>query len=267
MIKLYTTLKNMSIYSQVLVVHIILYVIVAITLIIAFNWKLLLAGLIVGWLLFCIGVSISLHRYTSHKTFEPKNRIIKILLLWAGVQCTLGSVHGFAGAHRHHHKNSDTNNDPFRLTNSFWHNFKLWLYYFPPVVFTPRSIFDLLGDNDIKFSHVHYWKIWLIYPLLILFLGGPIYFAYFVAIPIVYVITGMGYVTVIAHSHMWKQWINGTSEYKTNDLSWDSKLFTLLYAGEGFHHSHHANQRLSDLSIKGKQFDISGFIIKQLKKD
>jgi len=257
----------MSIYSQVLIVHAILYITVFLTLVFAFDWQLLLAGIAVGWLLFCIGGSISLHRYTCHRTLEPKNRIIKLLLLWAGVQCTLGSVPGFSAAHRHHHKNSDTDKDPFKLTDSFWHNFKLWIYHFPPVSFSPRSIVDLIGDNDIKFSHTHYWKIWAIVPALVLLSAGPIYFAYFIAVPIVYVIMGMGYVTVISHSLTWKKWTGGTAIYETNDTSWDSKLFTLLYVGEGFHHSHHASQGTFDYSIKGQQFDLSGFIIRRLKKD
>ena len=266
MLKLYTHLKNMSIYSQVLIVHSILYTTLLLGLVYAFDWKLLLEGVAIGWVLFWIGGSVGLHRFISHRTFEAKNRFIKWILLRASAQCTLGSVPGFAAAHRLHHKNSDTELDPFKLTDSAWHNFKLWAYHFPKIVVSPRSIIDLLGDKDFKFAHEHYWAIWSVYPIIVLLTGGPIAFVYFVAVPIVYVICGMGYVTVIAHSTVWRRWFNGTSEFETNDASWDGKFFTYVFVGEGFHHSHHNKPGNSDYTIPGKQFDITGWAIRYLKK-
>jgi stearoyl-CoA desaturase (delta-9 desaturase) len=266
MLKLYTHLKNMSIYSQVLIVHSILYATILLGLVYAFDWKLLLEGIAIGWVLFWIGGSVGLHRFISHRTFEAKNRFIKWILLWASAQCTLGSVPGFAAAHRLHHKNSDTELDPFKLTDSAWHNFKLWAYHFPKIVVSPRSIVDLLGDKDFKCAHEHYWAIWSVYPIIVLLTGGPIAFVYFVAVPIVYVICGMGYVTVIAHSTVWRRWFNGTSEFETNDASWDGKFFTYVFVGEGFHHSHHNKPGNSDYTIPGKQFDITGWAIRYLKK-
>lgn len=266
MLKLYTRLKNMSIYSQVLIVHGLIYTTLLLGLILAFDWQLLLVGLALGWVLFWIGGSVSLHRYTSHRTFEAKNRVVKWLLLWAGAQCTLGSVPGFAAAHRLHHRNSDTDQDPFRLTDSFWHNFKLWAYHFPKITVSPRIIVDLLGDRDFKFAHEHYWFIWGIYPALVLLLGGPVAVVYFVAVPIFYVICGMGYVTVIAHSTTWSRWFNGTSKFSTNDASWDSKFFSYLFVGEGYHHSHHDKPGTSDYTIPGQQFDLTGWVIRYLKK-
>ena len=50
-----------------------------------FNFTLsyfLLSFFVLGWFAALMGVVCGLHRYASHKTFEPKNRVIKIILLF-----------------------------------------------------------------------------------------------------------------------------------------------------------------------------------------
>lgn len=260
-------LPNLSNYQQTLLVQAILYSSVALVLLFAFDWLLLLKGLLVGWVFFCFAISISLHKYASHRSFEPRNRLIKLILLWLGNQATLGSSIGFAAGHRQHHISSDTDADPFRLTDSFMHNLKLWFYYFPTGTISPRLIKDLSGDKDYKFFHTHYWKIWAVLPVSMFCLLGPVYFVYFFALPVVYGFLGMSYVTVVAHSTTWRKWFKGTADFDTNDQSWDGKFFTVLFAGEGYHHTHHANPSEYSYSIPGKQFDFSGFVIKYIKKD
>lgn len=255
MLKLYRSLKSSSTYQQVLVMQAIMYVILAVGLFLAFDWGLLIAGLAVGWLLFCIGGSASLHRWVCHRSFTPRNKLVKWFLLWAGVQCTLGSLPGFAASHRLHHMKSDTVDDPFILTNSVWHNFKLFWYHFPKMNISPRLFIDIVKDPDMKFSHDYYWTIWSIYPTLVLLLGGPVAVVYFVALPITYMVLGMSWVTVIAHS--------GPINPTTKDRSWDSRLFTVLFAGEGLHNSHHVNPGCCDFSAT--KVDPTGLVIRLFK--
>ncbi|MFN3077002.1 MAG: fatty acid desaturase [Alphaproteobacteria bacterium] len=266
MFKLYSLIKNSSNYNQTLWMQSIVYLTVVLGLLSAFNLKLLLAGLILGWILFCVGVSICLHKYASHKTFEPKNRFIKLVLLWAATQTTLGSIIGFAAGHRQHHRDSDGPTDPFLLKESTWHNVKLWFYRFPTDQISPRLIKDLTVDADYKFFHKHYWKIWAVYPIILLIIN-PVYVVYFFAIPVVYCFLGMSYVTVIAHSLSWKKVFKGTAEFNDLDHSWDSKFFTILFAGEGYHHTHHVDPTQFDYSKTNSKFDLSGYLIRFLKKD
>ena len=256
MLKLYRAIKNKSTYQQVLVVQSIMYVILVLGLIFAFDWLLLFYGLAVSWLLFCIGGSVSLHRWACHRSFEPKNRLVKWILLWAGVQCTLGSLPGFVGSHRQHHVHSDSDQDPFKITNSMWHNFKLFWYHFPKMNISPRWMVDILKDPDMKFSHDHYWTIWSVYPLLVFLLGGPIAVVYFVALPVTYMVLGMSWVTVLAHL--------GPYNPITKDRSWDSSLFTMLFAGEGLHGSHHAHA--GECDFNRTKFDPTGLVIRYLKR-
>lgn len=264
MLKLYKKIKNSSNYNQVLAVQAMLYLTVVATLLTAFNGVYLIFGLVLGWLLFCVGISVCLHKMVSHRSFTPKNKLIKYFLLWAGVQTTLGSPIGFAAGHRQHHSDSDGETDPFKLTSSLWHNTKLWFYHFDLKHINPRSIRDLTLDSDIKLVHNNYWKIWMIYPTVLLLID-PVYFAYFFAVPAVYGFLGMSYVTVIAHSPAWKKAFRGTAEYNDLDLSWDSKFFSILFAGEGYHHAHHCDPGMYDYGTMNSKFDFSGKLISRLR--
>lgn len=261
MLTLYRLIKNSSNYSQVLFVQVILYLAVIATVGFNFNLGLLLSGLILGWVLFCLGVSASLHKWISHRTFVPKNKFIKWVLLWTGVQSTLGSPIGFAAGHRQHHTDSDGEKDPFVLTSSSWNNIKLWFYHFDTKNISPRLIKDLTQDSDIKFFHTHYWKIWSVYPCILLSID-PVLLVYLFAVPAVYVFLGMSYVTVVAHATSWKNFFNGTNNYNDLDKSWDSGFFSLLFAGEGYHHTHHVNPGVSDYSLINGRFDASGWLIR-----
>jgi len=266
MFKLYSLIKNSSNYSQTLYIQTAMYITVLVGLITNFNFGLLLVGLILGWLLFCFGVSISLHKFISHRSFDARNRFVKLLLLWLGTQTTLGSPIGFAAGHRQHHLDSDGDTDPFKLENNMWHNIKLWFYRFPLNTISPRLVKDLSKDPDFKFFHKNYWKIWSILPITILIIS-PVYFVYFFAIPVVYCFVGMSYVTVVAHSKTWQRLFRGTNEFNDLDDSWDSNFFTYLFAGEGFHHAHHVDPTQYDYGKTNNRFDFSGTVIEKLLKD
>jgi fatty-acid desaturase len=88
-------------------------------------------------------------------------------------------------------------------------------------------------------------------------------FGYFYALPIAYIILGMGYVTVIAHLPSLQKF--GTRPFTTTDNSWNSKLFAILLAGEGYHNTHHAFPGRSNYETQPGDIDLSGRIIELLK--
>ncbi len=254
--------KNISNFNKVRIVQAILYLITIYTLLLFFNTTLFLLGLVLSWFFFAFGVSISLHKYSSHRSFEPKNLLIKHFLLWCGTQTTLGTSLEFAAGHRTHHKHSDTDQDPFALTSSFKHNLKLWFLWFDTSLVNPTIIKDLTRDSTHKFYHRNYWKIWAIYPVVLLIIN-PLYVCYFFALPVVYCLLGMSWVTVIAHSPTLQKFFIG-SKTSTQDLSWNSVFFTVLFAGEGYHEIHHQFPGISDYGIKNNRLDVSGKLINVL---
>jgi stearoyl-CoA desaturase (delta-9 desaturase) len=166
----------------------------------------------------------------------------------------MGSTINFSAGHRQHHKHADTAEDPYSLTGSIWHKIKLFFYWFPTYKISPMIIKDLLRDKDHVWFNDNYWKILLPYPVALLIID-PVLFGYFYALPVTYVLLGMGYVTVIAHLGL------GSRPHKTDDNSWDSKIFAILLAGEGYHNSHHANP---GKNVLGK-YDCAGKLIELIK--
>lgn len=229
------TIKN---YNKVRYAQATCYLLVIWAITLHFSWTLLFIGLALGWTLFLIGLGVSLHKYCSHRALQPRNNVVQHLLLYLGTLCTLGTPLEFAAGHRTHHKYSDTDQDPFVLTDSIWNNIKVWFLWVDTTKINARIIIDLMRNPTIKFYHQHYWKIWLPLPIILLVIN-PVIMAYCFALPVVYVLLGMSYVTVIAHSK-WCQRIFGVKgAHGQDNKSWNSALFTVLFPGEGHHESHH----------------------------
>lgn len=252
----------MTNYEKIKLAQAIAIISTAVTLIFAFNLTLLLLGLLTGWIFWCFGLTISLHKYSSHRSFTPRNKLIKYVLLWFATVITMGSTINFSAGHRQHHKYADTFEDPYDLAGTTWHRIKLFFYWFPIYKINPMIIKDLLRDKEHSFFNNHYWKILLVYPTILLLID-PVLFGYFYALPIVYIILGMGYVTVIAHLPNLQKF--GTRPFTTTDNSWNSKLFAILLAGEGYHNTHHAFPGRSNYETQPGDIDLSGRIIELLK--
>ena len=253
----------MTNYEKIKLAQALAIVSTVITLCLAFNLTLFLLGLLASWVFWCMGLTISLHKYSSHRTFEAKNKFVKYIILWFGTVIAMGSAINFAAGHRQHHKHADTPEDPYCLTGSFWHKFKLFFYWFPIYKINPMIIKDLLRDRDHVWFNDNYWKILLVYPAILLAIN-PLWFVYFWALPVTYIILGMGYVTVTAHLPSLQKY--GTRPNETTDNSWNSRLFAVLLAGEGYHNTHHAYPGKYNYETVPGDFDISGRIIEVIKK-
>jgi stearoyl-CoA desaturase (delta-9 desaturase) len=239
------------------------YICGLITLIFAFNLKLFLIGLFLGWILFPLGVSLCLHKWSSHKTFEPKNKLIKIFLLWCGTITCFGSTICWASTHRSHHKHSDNESDPHSPKNINW--LKLWFYYFPSHEVNPRIVKDLINDKEHKWFHKNYYAIILI-TIGLIGLIDPLLVGYLFCIPVMYIFQGISYIIVTAHLPKMMKYFKGYRNFNTNDNTYNSQIINCLYIGEGYHNNHHAKAGLWNNAIKSDEYDLSAPIIKLLKK-
>lgn len=260
-------IKKLSIpnYNRVRIAQAMIYLLVIWGVVTHFSLGLMLLGFVLGYVLFTIGVSVSLHKYISHRALEPRNRLVKHFLLWMGTLTTLGTPIEFAAGHRTHHIHSDTEKDPFVIKQSLLHNLKLWFLWMDTSMINPRMIIDLMKDKDMKFYHNNYWKVWCIYPI-VLFMVDPILVIYLFALPVVYCFLGMSWVTVLAHSQLAQRIYTGTKPHSQADKSWDSLFFSLLFAGEGYHETHHAYPGERNYGRKNGRFDLSGEIADLLSK-
>ena len=208
-----------------------------------FSWHtgLFLLGLALGWIFWLTGIHGSLHKYSSHKCFTAKNKLAEFFILFMGTIVSLGSNISWASTHRKHHLYSDQEGDPHSIHvggKGFWHAIKIYFYYFPTYLVSPRIVKDLTVDPMHRWFHNNYYRIIFSY-IILLALVDPIYVAYFYALPVLYVYTGISYITVFAHNiTLYK--LFGYKNYTTTDQTFNWSIASLLFPGEGNHNNHHA---------------------------
>jgi len=230
------------------------------TLIFYFDLQLFLIGLLLGWCLWIFGGSMCLHKYSSHKTFEPKNKLIKVLMVYAGTMCNLGSTICWASGHRLHHANTDHKDDIHLPTRreGLWHKIKTWFFYFDVYHVDPRKIRDLITDDVHKFFHTHYHKVFL-GTVAAVALIDPLYAVYLVLLPGIYTIHCAAYITVASHVPAISKYFWRT--FDIDDYTVNSHLLMVLIPGEGYHNTHHAHQGLWNNALRKGEFDISAWFI------
>jgi stearoyl-CoA desaturase (delta-9 desaturase) len=245
--------------TKVKIVQASAYLCALYTVVFLWDTKLVLIGLFLGWVLFGLAVSVSLHKYSAHRTYTPKNRFIKWVVLWFGTIGSLGSNICWAAQHREHHKYSDQDKDPHSPHGTFWHKVKVWFYYVPDIKISPMVVKDLTTDKDHIFFHRHYYKIIALY-VFVLWLFGFKYVGYFYALPVVYTFTGISWLVVVSHLPSLGRWSWRT--YNTSDYSVNSHIGSLLFICEGYHNTHHGCPGLWDNAINKWEFDLTAPIIK-----
>jgi len=239
------------------------YVVALATLVIAWNTTLFLVGLALGWFLWLTGVHGSLHKYSSHKCFTAKNKLSAHFILLMGSLCSLGSNISWAATHRKHHQFSDQEGDPHSIhtgTGSFWRAVKIYFYYFPTYLINPRTVKDLTNDPLHRWYHKHYYKIISAY-VVILYIINPVYVGYFWALPVLYVYTGISYITVIAHNITLHKFI-GYKNFKTTDQTFNWHIASILFPGEGNHNNHHALPGAAKNKMSPRDIDLGYWYLK-----
>ena len=249
--------KKLSSDTKVKLLQALVYIVALTTLVIEWNTSLFLIGLAVGWLLWLTGVHGSLHKYSSHKCFTAKNKLSEHFILLMGTLCSLGSNISWAATHRKHHQHSDQEGDPHNIhtgTGSFWRAVKIYFYYFPTYLINPRTVKDLTNDPLHRWYHKHYYKIIGAY-VVILYVINPVYVGYFWALPVLYVYTGISYITVLAHNITLNK-IVGYRNYAIKDHTFNWIVASVLLPGEGNHNNHHALPGAAMNAFTSKDIDL-----------
>ena len=249
--------------TKVKILQTTIYAVLITTLVVSFNSTLLLLGLVMGWFWWLVGINAGLHKYSSHRAFEPKNKFVKTFILFISSLCGLGSNISWACTHRKHHKFSDHEGDPHSPNidgGGFWRGLRLWFYYFPTYHISPRTVKDLTIDPLHKWFHQNYYRVIGAYVLVLALIDIRLV-GYLWALPAVYVFTGISYITVLAH----KPWLGrliGYRLHETTDKTFDSKVMSLLLPGEGNHNTHHALPGLARNATQDGDWDLGYWFIK-----
>ena len=207
----------------------------------------LITLLILGFLWYQViaifGISIGLHRHFAHRQFDV-SKIYEVIILFLITLTGARSPLGWIGAHRIHHANADTENDPHSPDiKGFWNIvFNRWTCKNIP----RKYIKDVIKNPRIIFFH-KYWKHIHLTVAIISLLIGLNFFIAFIVIPYVLGFFGYGFFNAAGHK-----------DYQPRTNFW----INVLSAGEGFHDVHHNNEKLMRLD----KYDISGIIIERFIK-
>jgi stearoyl-CoA desaturase (delta-9 desaturase) len=204
-----------------------------------------------------LGISITLHRYYSHKSFEFSFTPIKWISTLAAIVSLRGSPIGWTYVHRMHHRFSDTLQDPHSP-----HNLGLKLFFLKDV--EPHSskmnifmVKDLMTKEQL-FINKYYFLIVLIWAV-VLALISPylLYFAWILP------------VTAAHFSQAAFNYFAHTSGYKNNeskDMSANNLFLWPFIMGDAWHNNHHTNAGSFTTKQKAWEIDPAAWLIKAIRK-
>ncbi len=212
------------------------------------------------------------HRYFSHRAYQT-NRFVQFLFAMAGATACQRGALWWAGHHRHHHRVTDTSDDPHSpITQGFFNSHILWF----------------LRNKHFKTRH-QFVKDWQKYPELV-WLDRfdsfiPIVFA--VAVFVFGHVTGTlfpatgtsgmqlfvwgfcistvllynGTWTINSLSHMY-----GYRRYDTPDQSRNNPILAVITLGEGWHNNHHRYAVSARQGFASNEIDITWLILRGMEK-
>lgn len=201
------------------------------TIILGFAWSTLISHL---------GASILLHRYYCHRQFKIPEWF-EIVGLYMISLAYVRSPIGWIASHRMHHIHSDTENDPHSPIYKGWWKVLTTTWTIPKI--PVKYAKDLFTNPKLVFVHNHHKKI-LIAHWIISFLISPYFFLGYALIPFIHAKIGFGLINTVGHA-------NGPS---------NAPWINLLVAGEGFHESHHNNNK----RIRLAKYDSAGWLTEKL---
>ncbi len=216
----------------------------------SFSWCL--CSIATYFVLQILGLSVGLHRYFAHKSFNTGKYRELFLLLFATITA-MGSPISWAGVHRFHHLHSDTDKDPHSPhKKSLWH-ILLGLYN-KNIKIPPSLIKDLLKSPALLFVHKHYFKILAVWAFCLFLIGGSKALIFIFCIPIVFIYWATAIGLILVHTQ-------GYRNFETIDRSVNSWLVSLYTLGDGWHNNHHKYPDRYKHGLKWWELDLSAVLI------
>ena len=234
--------------------------------------------LVVLYALTGLGITVGLHRFFTHRSFEATRPLQAILAILA-IMAVQGLITDWVTDHRCHHAHSDVEGDPHSphvghraglrgRAAGLWHAHMGWI--FRRGAFERRAQYakDLCDDGMIRAIDRAY-PLWVVLTLGIPFaigfaVGGSaargfeaLVWAGLLRVLLVHHATWS--VNSICHSF-------GTRRYRARDESRNNWLLALPTLGEAWHNNHHAFPSSAVLGIDRGQVDIGGLVVRGLER-
>ena len=236
-------------------------------------------GLLIGlYSLSILGVTVGYHRMLTHGGFEAPTWV-RVAFSIFGSLAVEGSVIRWVADHRRHHMFTDRPGDPHSphlaegeglkgILAGLWHAHIGW-FFVEDTTSVQRFAPDLLKDPAIvKVSSL--FPLWTVIsfalaPAIALAVTGGNVHAAFTAL-----VWGSLVRIFLLHHVTWS--INsichfyGRRPYETGDKSTNNWLMSVVSFGEGWHNNHHAFPSSALHGLEWWQIDISGVVIRGMRR-
>ncbi len=223
------------------------------------------------FLLFFIatGLSITLgyHRLFAHKAFEARWPVRLITLIF-GAATFENSAMAWVSDHRRHHKNVDSDEDPYDISKGFWHAHIGWILFKLEPEPPWDNIADLRKDPLVVLQERFYVPIAVFVSFVLPALLGYLHNG---AVGALGGLLLAGVARVVAVQHM-TFFINslchtvGRQPYSDRCSARDSAVMAIFTFGEGYHNYHHEFQHDYRNGVKWWQWDPTKWTIWTLEK-
>jgi len=188
-----------------------------------------------------MSITCGYHRYFSHRSYEV-HPIIRWLYLFVAAGAFQGSALQWSTDHRRHHREVDTDGDPYSINKGFWFAHMTWMFREDPHPEAKNWAPDLNKNLWIRLQHRYY--VWIasfvgfILPGLIAwglglgFWGGVLF-------------GGLARIVLTQHSTFLinsAAHVLGRQTYSDKHTARDSLILAFFTFGEGYHNFHHSFQ-------------------------
>jgi stearoyl-CoA desaturase (delta-9 desaturase) len=220
-----------------------------------FSWLYLAISVLFFYAYSVVGISMMMHRYYTHKSFELHNATKWVLTVFA-VLAGRGSPIGWVYVHRLHHATSDTEKDPH---SPHYDTFKF--IGFKPVYDDSKKINYFIVKELLTPAHIKidkYYMLLIISFALILALIDLNLVFYVWALPVFLVSVSQIAFNYFCH-------MNGYRNFVTKDQSTNNVFMWPLILGDAWHNNHHAHADWASTKFKWWEIDPVVWLIKLVK--
>lgn len=209
------------------------------------------------------------HRYFSHRTYQTSRWFQFVIAFLAQTSAQKG-VLWWSANHRHHHRYSDTVDDPHsKKVYGFWYSHVGWIVGPDHEVTQTELVRDLAKYPELVWLDRHYLVPPVLLGTIVTLVGGVVnggslstmftagwstlLIGFFLSTIILY------HATFAINSLM--HWI-GKPRYRTGEESKNSAILALISLGEGWHNNHHYYQRATRQGFFWWEIDITYYLLK-----
>ncbi len=227
-----------------------------------FSWGLL-AFFLACFALSNLSITCGYHRYFAHRSYEV-HPFVRWLYIIIGSGAFQGSALAWATDHRRHHREVDTDADPYSINKGFWYAHLGWILLHEDPKHSHLRCPDLEKDRWILWQHKHY-------PWIATFVGFllPGLAAWAIGLGFWAGVIFGGALRIVASNHS-TFLINsachyfGRRPYTDSNTARDSFIMAILTFGEGYHNFHHMFQADYRNGVRWYHWDPTKWWIRSL---